>query len=118
MGVKIAFKGRRGATKDNNAVLDLRPNDCYIAGMIAWGFLLFVGGFVLFVHDDETEVFERCKDGAAGANDDPSAAGMEFVPFVVALAFGKVTVEDGNDCGSESVDETPGLRSAKRLLKR
>ena len=55
--------------------------------MIARRFLLFVGGFVLFIDDDQAEILERSKDGAACADHDPRAARLDFMPFVVAFAF-------------------------------
>ena len=67
--------------------------------MVAGRFFLFVGGLVFFIDHDEAEVFERGEDRAARADHDPGAAGMELVPFVVPLAFGKMAVQDRDHVG-------------------
>ena len=64
--------------------------------MITRRFLLFVGRLVLFIDNDEAEIFQRRENSAARANHDPGAAGMNFVPFIVSLAFGEVAVQNGH----------------------
>src|SRR3989442_413442 len=87
----IAAKQRCGAARIHDALLDLRPHDCDIAGMIPWRFLLFVGRLVFLIHDDQPEIFQRCEDRAARADHNAGAAGMNLVPLVVTLSFGKMT---------------------------
>ncbi len=95
------------------AALELGADDGEIAGVVARGFLLLVGGLVLLIHDDEAEVLQRGEDGAAGADDDVGAAFMDLIPFVMALAVGEVAVEHGDalaalgEAGLEALD---GLR--------
>ena len=45
-------------------------------GGVFGGVFLVVGGFVSFVNDDETEVFERGEEGGAGADDDAGSFGV------------------------------------------
>ncbi len=49
---------------------------------------------MLFIDDDQPEILERSKHSAACSDHDPRAAGLNFVPFIVALAFGQMAVQD------------------------
>src|SRR5438128_1882895 len=64
--------------------------------MITRRFFLFVSRLVFFIDNDESEVLERREDSAARADNDPRASGMDLVPFIVALAFGQMAVQNGN----------------------
>ena len=55
------FERRRGGSENNGNLLAVRTVDRQIAGVIAPAFLLFIGAVVLFVDDDDTEVFKRRK---------------------------------------------------------
>ena len=85
--IVITLQRRRGAAQNHHAFLDLRPHHCDIARVIPRRLFLFVGGLVFFIDNDEPEIFQRSKNGAARADYDPGAPGMDFVPFIVALAF-------------------------------
>ena len=100
-------RGRRGA-EHHHAFLHLPSHDRDIARVITRRFFLLVGRFVFFIDDDQPEVFQRGEDRAPCADDDVRAAGLNLVPFVVALAFGQTAVQDRDQ----------SCVSAKRLLKR
>ena len=72
----------------DDAFLHLGAHHRDVARVIPRRFLLFIGGLVFFIDDDEAEIFERREDRAARADDDARAAGMNLVPFIVPLAFG------------------------------
>ena len=55
--------------------------------MITRRLLLFIGSLMLFIDDDESQIFKRGEDGAARANHDARLAGIDLMPFVVTLAF-------------------------------
>ena len=86
--VVITLERRRRTSQDNDAFLDLRPYDGNVPRVISWSLFLFIGCLVLFIDDDEPHVFQRRKDSAARADNNPRAARMNLVPFVVALALG------------------------------
>src|SRR6478736_839726 len=65
-----------------------------IACVIARRFFLFVGSLVLLIDDNQPEIFQRCEHGTAGANDDPSAAGMDLMPFIMPFPLGQMTVQN------------------------
>ena len=99
--------------RSDDAFLDLAANDRDIARVIARRFLLFVGGLVFFIDDDEPEIFERRENRAARADHDPRAAGMDLVPFIVPLAFRQMAVQDGDVVrllGEAALETLDGLR--------
>jgi len=65
-----------------------------VTGVILGWVFLFIGGFVLFIHDDEAGVLYGGEYGGACANDDAGLAGSDAVPFIKAFALGEVRVED------------------------
>ena len=54
---------------------------------------------MLFIDDDEAEVWKGGEDGGACADDDAGGAFADAVPFVEALALGEVAMEDGDLVG-------------------
>src|SRR2546423_3259916 len=92
-GVVITLERRRGGAEENRATFQLRAHDRDIAGVIPWRVLLFVGSFVLFIHHDEPEILEWREDRAPRPDHDTSPTGVDLVPFIMSLAFGKMTVQ-------------------------
>ena len=81
-------------------------------GGVFGGVFLEVGGFVSFVDNDETEVFEGSEEGGAGADDDLGLVGVEEVfPGEMTFGFGLFGVEEGDlgfEGGFEDLDELGG----------
>ena len=94
--VVITLERRRRRPQNNNALLDLGPHDRDVARVIARRFLLFVSGFVFFIDNDQSKIFQRRENGTAGADDNAGVAGMDFVPFIVAFAFREMTMQNRN----------------------
>ena len=92
----ITLERRRGAAQHDDAFFDFRADDCDIAGVISRRFLLFVGRFVFFIDNDESEILQRRENSAARADHDPRAAGLNLVPFIVPFAFGQMTVQNSD----------------------
>ena len=92
--VVITLERRGRGPKQNETVLHLRAHNRDIARVITRRFLLLVGSFVLFIDHDQAEIIQRSKHRAACSDYDPGAAGLNLVPFVVALAFGQVAVQN------------------------
>ena len=86
--VMITLQRRGRAAEQHDGLFHFGAHHRDIARMITRRFLLFVGSLVLLIDDDQPEIFQRREHGAAGANDDASAAGMNLVPFIMAFAFG------------------------------
>ena len=51
---------------------------------------------MLLINDDQGEVFDRCEDGGARADDHASLATLDAMPLFGALAAGKGGVQDGD----------------------
>ena len=95
-GVGPALEARRGAAEKHGRLLAMPAQDGHVPRMVARRFVLLVGILVLLIHNDDAEVFERGKNRAAGADDDPGCPAVDLVPLVVALAVGEVAVQDGD----------------------
>lgn len=111
-GVLPAFQGGGRGAENDCAGLEGGAEDCYVAGLIAGDVFLFVGGFVFFIDNDETEIRERGEDCGARAYDDAGCAFADAVPFIEALALGEVRVEDGDlvgEVGEAGFEATDGL---------
>ena len=111
-----AFEARGGAAEQHGRLLAVAAQDGHVARMVARCLVLLVGILVLLVHDDDAQVFERRKNRAARADDDPRGPAVDLVPLVVALAVGKVAVQDGDlflhvrEPGFEPLDRLRGQR--------
>ncbi len=92
-GVVITLERRRGGAEKNDAVFHLAAHHGDIAGVVARRFFLFVGSLVFLIHYDEAEVFQRRENGAAGADHDPRAPGLNFMPLIMPLAFRKSAMQ-------------------------
>ena len=86
--VMITLQRRRGAPENDNGLLNLCAHDCDVACVIPRCLLLFVCRFVFFIDHDESQILQRGEHCAARADYDPGASGMNFVPFIMALALG------------------------------
>ena len=92
----ITLQRWRGASEYNHALLDFRAHNSHVPRVIPWRFFLLISVFVFFIDNDESQAFERREDGTARPDGDPRPAGMNFVPFIVALAFGQMAVQHGD----------------------
>ena len=95
-GVLIALKRRRGRAEKDGAFFEAATHDREIARVILWWVFLFVGGFVFFIDDDESEVGQGGKNSGASSDDDAGFASANTMPFVESLALGKVGVHHGD----------------------
>ena len=119
--IVITLERRRGGAEKNDALLHFRADDRDIPGVIARRFLLFVGSLVLFIDDDESEIFQRREDGAPRAHHDPGAAGVDLVPFIVPLAFRQMAVQNRDRIlrlGEAALETLDGLRRERNLRAR
>ena len=90
--VVVTLERRRGAAEQHHGLFNPGSDDGDVARVIARCFFLLVRSFVLLIHHDQPELFQRREDGATCADYDSGTAGMDFMPFIVPLALGQVTV--------------------------
>ena len=64
--------------------------DGYIAGMVAWDIVLFEGGFMFFVEDDQSQVWHWSEDCRAWSYDDLDIAIADSSPL--KMPFGTTHV--------------------------
>ena len=65
--------------------------------MITRRFFLLVSLLVLFVHDDESERFNRRKNRRARADDDARTTLPYLVPFIMPLACAQVRMQNRDE---------------------
>ena len=64
--VVVRLEGGRCGAENDDRLLPLPSNQGQISGIVSDAILLFVRRIVFLVHDDDTQVLERRKDGGAG----------------------------------------------------
>ena len=109
VGVVQAFQRGRGRPQDHRQILEAGADHRQIAGVIPQAFLLFIGGVVFFVDDEQAGVLERGEQRRAGAHHDVHLAIAGGQPDIHALAIGQRRMQQG-DAGVEALLEaTQGL---------
>src|SRR5437588_357938 len=93
MGVVPALQRRRRRAHQDWDVLQPRPHDRYIAGVVARRRLLLERSLVLLVNDDQTEPARRGEYSAAGTNNDLHMSARHTSPVSAALGVAEVTVQ-------------------------
>ena len=93
-GVGMALEGGRRGSEQALRPAQSRAHHRHVPPVVARALVLFVGGFVLLVHDDEPQVPHGREDGRAGAHDDADLARGERQPAVEPLPLPEVAVPD------------------------
>ena len=73
---------------------------------------------MFFVDHDESEIFERREDRAPRSDHDPGAARADLLPFIVALPFREMAVQDCDEVlrfGEPAFETLDRLRSERNL---
>ena len=73
---RLQRRGRRA--EDNRDLFAMGAPYRQVASVITPAFLLFIGAIVFFVDDNNAEVFKRCKQRRAGADNDRRFAIFRF----------------------------------------
>ena len=77
--------------------------------------VLFVASFMFFVDNDDTEIFQRSKDGRSGANHNLSISTLNLAPFIVLLTIRQTRVKDGYFLAKTSNETLCHLRCQRDL---
>ena len=103
-----ALGPRGGAAKQQQRSTALGALGGDVAGVVARVAFVLVGGVVLLVDDDQTEILDRREHGRARADADPRLARAQTPPFLVALGRAQLRVQY-RDGVAEAFDETPTI---------
>jgi len=90
------LKTRRGRSQNDGGAPLLGQHDSQVPGVVGHPFVLFVGGVVLLVYDDQAQVPDGREDGRPGAHDDLRLAPGDPAPLVVAQRRPDPAVQDGD----------------------
>src|ERR1041385_5172785 len=112
--IVIAFQRRSGGSEDNDGSFHAAAHNGHVPSVISRGFLLLVGVLVFFVDDDQTQRLDRSEDRRARADSDTGASLANFVPFIMALARGKMAVKNG-DQGTQRAGAEARFEAFDRL---
>ncbi len=104
VGVVQALQRRGGRAQHHRQILEACADDRQVTGVVSQAFLLFIGGIVFFVDDDQPGVLERGEQRRAGAHHDIQFAVAGGQPDVHALTIGQRRVQQG-DAGIEALLE-------------
>lgn len=77
LGLVEGFDAGGSGAEDEGTLVSLGEVGGEVFGLVAGGVLLFIAGFVLFVHDDKADVVERGEEGGAGSEDDGGFSGAD-----------------------------------------
>ena len=95
-GVVKGLKRRRGGAEQHDGAFEARAIHGGVASVIARDFFLLVARFLLFVDDDQAEIFERRENRGARADDDAGVAVAHAPPFAGALDVRQGAVQHGH----------------------
>ena len=94
-GVPRCFNGRRGGAQHQMAALRSAAVAGNVSGVVAGSALGFIRAFLLLVHNDQPQIFQRREHGAAGAQHDTGLPLPDALPLVIALRGPKAAVQQG-----------------------
>ena len=97
-GIEIGLNGRCGRAQQYPRAHLVRQDDGRVAGVVARGrVLLLITLFVLFVHDDETQILEGQEDGRAHADHEGEGRiGQLLLPEFHTLGIGEFAMIDAH----------------------
>lgn len=110
LGVVQAFQGGRGRTEQDRHVLQACAYQCQVAGVVAQAVLLFIGGVVFLVDDDQSRPLQWSEQRRTGADDDVGLAIPGGEPGVEALAVGQGRMQQGDARVEAAFETRQGLR--------
>ena len=110
----------RGGAQQAHGLAELGAIDRHVATVVPRRLVLFVGGFVLLIHDDQPQVANRGEHRRPRPHHHARLAGRQRLPAVEPLAFAEVAVPDNDlvvrrDGLQPPVQARHGLRRERNL---
>ena len=94
--VVITLKRRRRGAENHRHAFESRAINSRVAAVISRCFLLLVARLLLFIHQNQPEIFKRREHGRTRANHDARLAASHAPPFPRALVIRKRAVQHGH----------------------
>jgi hypothetical protein len=113
-GVEGLHRRRRAAEHESRSP-GLHETPGNVSGVIAGRGGLLVGGLVLLIDDDQSEVRDGREERGAGSDGDPRLAAGYPVPLVKPLPCRKPAVQDGYARPEPGAETSDGLRGERDL---
>ena len=110
LGVVQRFQCRGGRAEQQRDVFQARTHGGQVAGVVAQAFLLFIGGVVFFVDDDQARVLQWGEKRRSCADNDVGGAIAGGQPGIQAFAIGQGRVQQDNARIEAAGEAFQGLR--------
>ena len=91
-GLKIGLDPRRCGAEDYRGLLEFSAHHGEVPRIVPQTVILFVGGVMLFIHDDQPKIPNRCKKGGSRPDNQADIAAAELFPLVMPGALGDPAV--------------------------
>src|SRR5579859_6560917 len=95
--VVVGFERGSGRAEQGDRAFEARSVDSRVTSIVSRRFFLLVARFLLFVHDDEAEIFERRKNRGARAHNHASLTAANAPPFAGAFDIREAAVQNGDN---------------------
>ena len=102
-------RGGRGSKQEHCVVLRATPS-CDISRVILWRCVGFIGGLVLLVNNDESEIFNGREDRRASAYDEVSLSVSYSYKRIISLSCRKSRMDEGDPVAVARVEDLKRLR--------
>ena len=110
------FKRRRRRAEQRDSAFQFRAHDGDVPPVIARRFFLLVAGLLLFIHDNQAQIFERRENCRARSHHDARLAAPHAPPFARALHFRQRAVQH-RDARAESRAAQPPTPQRQRNFR-
>ncbi len=109
-GIFVAFDRGGGGAEDDRATQILSPDHRNIAAIVTRSLILFVGGIMLFIDDDQAEFRQRRKNRRARTNHHVDLGARNTAPLIDAFFAGESAVQDADPAGKARFKAIDQLR--------
>ena len=91
-----SFHGWCGGTQQQSGIMFGAKVFCHIPGVIPGRIFRLVAALLFFIHDNETQVFQRRENRRAGTQHHPDLSPSDAFPLVIALCHMEGAMEHGH----------------------
>src|ERR1043166_7829425 len=110
----VGLHGRGSRAEKRERVFHFGADDGDVAAVVARRLFLLVAGFLLFVHDDETEIFDGRENRRTCSDNDAGFTVADAPPFACTFDVAESGVQDGYAFEARSKPGTALAANPKR----